>query len=939
MATLLEQRQKREVRIQRLIAFFLPVFAFYLGFAAHGLWPFGNRHLLAYDLYHQYAPFLLELKRKLLSGEGLFFSWSGGLGVNFYSLFTYYVASPLNLLTLFFPDRFISEAVTLLVLLKIGLSSLFLREFLTGAFRRKDACASLLGAFYGLSAWVYAYSWNIMWLDTLVFFPLACLGLVELVREGRPRRFVLALTLMLLTNYYTAFFACVFLFFYYFVLRVQFAPRTSRPYAGLISFGKFAGYALLAALLSGVTLYPTARALAITSAAGDAFPRGFTFTQSFLDLLGRLTPLRPPQIMSGLPNVFAGFFVLLLIPAFFANRRRPLRVRVAYGLLLGFLLFSFQSRTLSFLWHGGHYPNSLDFRYAFVFILLALVMAYQALGDDLGMARVTFQLVASGTLILLIVEQQIGQQDSLSHWRLLASALLAIFYLLIFSRMRPGRPADRSGPDLGGRYLLTGRHQLSPARRLTRLAGWPRHRLRPADQGDRADRIRYRRALTALFLFLALELFFQAFTASSLYQQVAPLGDRAYYLDNDYAKEVLATTRALKARHRGEPWRAEILPDTCVNDPFLFGSNGMSLFASPFPKASIDFFSDLGYPTNGVNSFQYKESTLVMDSLLAINYRIVRSDRIFDDRSHETLTQGELTRLTRNPDALPIGYFATPEAAYLDEEWMSADAPDVQNRLLSALSGAPGALVKDYLRPWELEGCYVEQDIDPTLFHVIREARDDDWAFLVYDVPQDGLYYLFWADVSAGINYSNGFIGDHAFFQLGSSKRGMGDVGFLKAGSQLHFRVSMPSDQAVNGTFRACVARLDEAAWREARDRLAANPLLLDHFSTNTLSGRITAPRDGYLFLATTGNPGWTFRVDGQPTQARTIRGSFILVPLRAGTHTITARFIPEGFIVGLGMSLAGLAVVLILTLAGRPKRKAMDPTHDMIGPKQPSIH
>jgi uncharacterized membrane protein YfhO len=271
--TLLEERERATERKQRLLAFLLPVLAFYIGFAAHGLWPVGNRHLLAYDLYHQYAPFLLELKRKILSGDTLFYSWAGGLGVNFYSLFTYYVASPLNILTIFFPDQNITEAVMLLTLLKIGFSSLFFREFLCGAFRKSDPLASLFGSFYALSAWVYAYSWNIMWLDTLVWFPLAALGLVQLVRDGKARLFVFSLTLMLVTNYYTAFFGCVYLFFYYFVLRVQFKrplsryevkSRWSEP---LVAFGKFAGFSVLSALLAGVVLWPTAKALAITSTA------------------------------------------------------------------------------------------------------------------------------------------------------------------------------------------------------------------------------------------------------------------------------------------------------------------------------------------------------------------------------------------------------------------------------------------------------------------------------------------------------------------------------------------------------------------------------------------------------------------------------------------------------------------------------------------------
>lgn len=948
--TLLGQRQLEAERRQRIFAFLLPMFAFYVAYAAHGLWPVGNRHLLAYDLYHQYAPFLLELKRKILSCDNLFFSWSGGLGVNFYSIFTYYVASPLNILVIFFPDQNIAEAVMVLTTLKIGLSGLFFREFLSGSFRRRDPLSALFGAFYALSAWVYAYSWNIMWLDTLVLFPLAALGLVQLVRDGKMRLFVVSMTLMLLTNYYTAFFACAFLLLYYFVLRVQFRtpsgqrdPKCSR-YEPLISFGKFAGGAVLSALLAGIVLCPTVRALSITSAAHDAFPQGFTFTQAFLDTLGRMTPLRPPNIMSGLPNIYAGMPVIMLLPAFFADKRRPRGVRLAYGALLGFLLFSFQSRTLSFLWHGAHYPNSLDFRYAFVFILLVLAMAYQAAGDDLSRHVAPVAFTAAAIFVLLLAEQRYQLNDALSHWRIAVFLVFVVGYLMVFSELRASeqkgqfrsRPADGGSqedtaalPQRGIRYRLSalrkrGRRRQGGeqivSRRLvpSREALWNRRKITHKDlplpdRHARFQKIKYHRAHLIFFAFMMTEVLFHAITSAALYQQVAPLGDRRYYTSNTYGTEFYAYVSALKAENKGRPWRAEILPDTCVNDPFLYGTNGLSLFASPFPKASIAYFSDLGYPTNGVNSMQYKESTIVMDSLLSINHLLVRGNRVFDDRSRTLVSTGEETKHYVNRDALPFGFFACLNAGYLDGEVRPEDHFDVQNQLLAALGGEPDVLVKEAFVPWGQEGCYVEPSLDPYSFRVVREQGNSEWAFLVYDVPEDGIYYVSWEDVSVGITYSNGFIRDDQFFQLGGSKRGIGDVGFLEAGTKLHFRVNMSTDKAVDGVFRASVGRLDQAAWKKSREKLAAHPLRLDLFRSNAFSGTITAPEKGYLFLPTTGNPGWTFKVDGVVTEAETIGDCFIILPLSAGKHTVSAHFVPAGFAAGALMTATGLVIAGVL--------------------------
>lgn len=958
----LEERQRLEALKQRILALLLPVALFYLGYCVHGLWPAGNKHLLAYDMYHQYAPFLLELRRKILSGEGLFFSWNGGLGVNFYSFFTYYSASPLNLLTILYPAEYIAEAITMITLLKLGLAGLFFRDFLSGAFRRDDPLSPLFSTFYALSAWVYAYSWNIMWLDTLVFLPVAAYGLVQIIRDRRPVRFLVGTALILITNYYTGFFACAFLFLLFFVFNVQFSPNKKKSFYGLTSFVIFIGTSILSALIAGVVLWPTAKALTITSAAGDVFPKGFTFTQPALRTLMRMTPLRKPDIMSGLPNIYSGVITLLLLPAFFFKTKRTFKVRAAYGMLLGFLFLSLQSRTLSFLWHGAHYPNSLDFRYAFVFVFLVIIMAYQTAGDALKSKWPLLGATVAAISILLLCEQTWDVDDTLSHWRLIAMTVFGVSYLVALRNYEPFENTLSKQPKLtkGVPYLcqkLKGsrRQQKESKLRSSRnnekenrgdlgslqSRREPNHLLHrgrewiarcatrisfihlPAvDRNERRAKTGHRNAALALFFLVVFELLFHGFTNAALYQEVAPLGDRQYYLANDAAREVSAYVKQLRADHAGQHWRCEMLPDTCVNDPMLFGYPGFSLFSSPFPKSSIPFFEDLGYPVNGVNSFQYKESTIVMDSLLSIDYQIVRNDRIFDDRIRQEIASGKTMKLLKNPDALPFGYFVSRETMVLNMEEMPVDALDVQNRLVASFGGNMTVLEKELFDPWNFEGCYVERTGDPFSFRVLREEGNEEWAFLVYDVPRDGQYYIFWEDETCRINYANGFIRDQEFFHLGTQKTGIGDMGFLQEGTQIHFRVRMPSDRRIDGTFRAYVGRLNEKAWQETKHRLSQHPLRMEHFSSGSFSGKIEAPEEGCLFIPTTWNPGWHFEVDGEPVSLENIRGSFILIPLSSGEHTISARFIPDGFYAGLLMTLGGLLLAVVLFMLPRLKRK-----------------
>jgi len=70
-----------------VVAFLFPFLVLTFAYAALQTFPFGDRHILTVDLFHQYAPFLQLMRDKVLAGGSLFYSLSSGLGVNFYAIF------------------------------------------------------------------------------------------------------------------------------------------------------------------------------------------------------------------------------------------------------------------------------------------------------------------------------------------------------------------------------------------------------------------------------------------------------------------------------------------------------------------------------------------------------------------------------------------------------------------------------------------------------------------------------------------------------------------------------------------------------------------------------------------------------------------------------------------------------------------------------------
>ena len=211
-----------------VMAFLLPFVICVIICIGNGVYPFGDNCILHIDMYHQYCPFFTEFLHKLRTGGSLQYSWNLGLGSDFVSLYAYYLASPLNFLIVLCPKHYVIEFMTILVLVKIALCGLTFFLFLKyhfhligkdGKLHRNQVIPALVfSTAYALSGFVAAYSWDIMWMDCILLFPLIMAGLEKLVREQKPGLYFVTLALSVFANYYLSIMICIFLVFYFVLL-------------------------------------------------------------------------------------------------------------------------------------------------------------------------------------------------------------------------------------------------------------------------------------------------------------------------------------------------------------------------------------------------------------------------------------------------------------------------------------------------------------------------------------------------------------------------------------------------------------------------------------------------------------------------------------------------------------------------------------------------
>lgn len=369
-----------------VLATLLTVLAVCTGDAAARIYPYGPRHRSVSDLGNQYVPFHAHLQ-DLLHGRadgGLFVNWQSGFGMSFLPDLGTYLSSPFALVVGFFPKDRVDLALYVVTLLKMAAASAAMASLLLTLRPGRWWAAGLLGASYALCGWsVLEASYNPMWLDGLIAFPLLCL-VGEWARESRrPLLGPVVVALAWTANFYTAYMATIGAAL---VLVVRLLLESgSGEAAGAVGAGaririrallRAARTVLLGIALAAPLLYPVFLG---TEQAYPGWTREFT-PASWTDLFARTLPA---TYSFSTPALFLGTGTLLLVFALAFHRAVPVRERAAWTGLVVLVALSLQWKPTHLFWHLFATPNGSPYRQTFVLSGLLVIAAWTALSYGL----------------------------------------------------------------------------------------------------------------------------------------------------------------------------------------------------------------------------------------------------------------------------------------------------------------------------------------------------------------------------------------------------------------------------------------------------------------------------------------------------------------------------------------------------------------------------
>ncbi|MET7615837.1 YfhO family protein [Streptomyces sp. NPDC005408] len=457
------------------LASLITVTAVCAGDAVARSFPFGPHTRSVNDLGNQFVPFHAHLW-DLLHGRadgGLLLNWQSGYGTSFLPDLGTYLTSPYSMLVGLFPRDEIDLAVYVVTLLKMataGAAMTWLLMSLRGGEGGGENegrggrwwMAGVLGGSYALCGWsVVEASYNPMWMDGLVAFPLLCL-VGEWARTARrPVLGPLVVAVAWIANFYTAYMATIGAAL---VLVVRLALEETDLRHRTRALLRAMWTVLLGIALSTPVLIP------VFLGSKHAYP-GWTkefAPAGWADVFARTLPATYSFFT---PAVFLGGGALLLACTLAFNGAVPRRERWLWTGLAAATLVSLQWAPTHLVWHVFATPNGSPYRQTFVFAGILVIAAWTGLSYAWPGRRA----LLGGGAVVAAIALAASTSDLVTGWTfpLFAAGIAAVLAgLVLAGRGKYAAPAALllSGALVGQAAATTA---YADRQRLGRLDDYP----------------------------------------------------------------------------------------------------------------------------------------------------------------------------------------------------------------------------------------------------------------------------------------------------------------------------------------------------------------------------------------------------------------------------------------------------------------------------------
>lgn len=811
--------------------------------------PFGGRCLIVVDGVHQYLPFFSEYQEKLQNFESLQYSFDVGMGNNFISLWSYYLSSPLNLIIMLCSKSSLPMAMNIIISAKIILAAICFAYFLMHAGRKpkKNPGIIVFSLFYAFSSFVVGYYWNLMWLDCVFIFPIIILGMERLMKKNDSRTYILALLYSFVCNYYISFMICMFLVLWFFTFHFdsvgQFFKRGIR----------FAIASLTAAAMGAVVLLPAYEGIMTTASAEFELPE-WEFYGEFVDTLRShlfCSEVMTNQVGDAGTNLYCGLFTLLLAIMFFFVGKISLEKKIKYLLLLVMFVISFNNQLLNYIWHGFHNQYGIPNRFAFLYIFILILMAYEVY---LKRKRVKLPMIIVAYMLCMLftIYAYFNADVTYDERTYIASAVVLTIYLIAFVLYK----------KLPGKWK--------------RGMGY------------------------ALIVFAIVEMSINGVVA---FMQVGT-SDAEYYYGETKTFETLID----RVEEADEDWhRADVLQPLMVDEATWHNLPSVGIFGSTVPGEMVSIMGDLGFYT-GANEYLYYGATPMTNAMFGVKYVYTREGDFInvDMGLHDS---EENVSVYKNLYTLPIGYMANKEV--LSYQTLDNGPFTVQNELSGAMTGVEPifSTIFDDMGT-ETYGTNMDIELTDEFNASYKNANGSARGDFIYTIPHDMDLYV---SCSGSNVHKLALLIDGKEVAFDRYHGQLFRVGEVKAGQIVDIQFVLNDGEDLSGNLYCYPMEFLDDQFQKFYSILSNQSMEMTSYSDTKIEGNISVMEEGVFMTSIPYDEGWTIYANGEKIKSQRVLEGFLGALLPQGDYTIKLVYRCPGLVKGWITTLFGILCFLII--------------------------
>lgn len=826
------------------------------------------------------------------------------------SIFTYYLASPFNLLSVFVGETDLPLFFFFSSVVKLSFGSAFFYLLCRLNTGQKSPLFLLFSVGYGLMSYNIIYLSNFMYIDVLMILPLIILGLLFLEKEKVHFLYPLSLAYALMTSWYLG--AMVVIFIVIFFLARFFSmkgPLKQRlPYVV-----RFATYSLAGGLAVAAFWLTAFLHLGGTKAKSDPISYSGTNPLSIF-FSGMLENNYPAQNVisrnTGYFTMFVGIGTLVFALLYFVNRAYLKRERFFEGIIfLAYMIGCLNSGFYTLL-HGGKDPTWFPGRFTFVigFLLCYYGMKEAAHYKSTMKEGLVLPLVALGIVLPIVLLQNNGMnlqtyQTYTISWVSFA-LYLTIYVILALLILGDKIPLfKKKYVEIGASVIIVALGCFSSYRGISKIVD--------ANINN------------------------HSYQASSYYQEDCLLSKQVDIAKNAMDKGVYRMELTFN-----RPGGTNVIN----NNPLFYSYSGLNHYSSSEKKEVSNHMERLGFHTNPFYETYDGGSTQAINSYLGVRYLLddfgpVNEQASFmrlDDESNpfQPLPVEGLSadyRLYENRNALPLGFATkghsstfTSQGEYREgkESAYWYDLFEFQNKIYSSITSE----IKD--SSGKEKPIFERLNYDNYSFssgvtftedeHGIRRynGAKGDYVYLYFSVPEEA----YGRNLYFGVKDTN----DKFDFTLDGEKYRVNDYfhkgikGFVDVPSHNHTLKITFKENIVNEEIRPCLYSENNLVLQEYLTKIRENGALdlseEKSFFSYGIKGTFNKNNNGEFLFTLPFEDNIHIYLDGveKPLLKRfDVFSAISLEGVSNGTHQIEIRYIDEAFRAGFIVSIVGLGLLI----------------------------